>query len=79
MVDPATEELVRKVAIEVANQVASEIENRLEHRMQVHFERREGLVARAAEGYGATLGSIDRRLQKLEKKWDTKILDLEWS
>ena len=76
MVDPAVEELVRKVAAEVADEVAGRletrltdrIETRLEHRMQVHFERIEGLVQRAAEGYGATLESIDRRLDRLEQK-----------
>ena len=77
LVDPATDELVRKVAKDVAEEVATEVGNRLEYRMQVHFERMEGLVTRAAEGFDATLGSIDRRLKRLEKKWDTRILDHE--
>ena len=73
VIDPATQELVAKVAADVA----TEVERRLEHRMQVHFERMEGLVGRAAEGFGATLGSIDRRLTRLETNWDTRILDHE--
>ena len=89
--DPQFEELARKVATEVIEQlspklvadvsskvaveVAHAVETRLEGRMQIHFEQMEGLVKRAAEGYGATLGSIDRRLKRLEKKWDTKITD----
>ena len=51
------------------------LETRVEGRMQVHFERMEDLVKRAAEGYGGTLESIDRRLDRLETKWDTKIGD----
>jgi hypothetical protein len=51
------------------------LETRLEKRMQAHFERIEDLVQRAAEGYGATLESIDRRLDTLETKWDTQIAD----
>jgi hypothetical protein len=66
----------RSVAFETRlGQRADALEDRLEHRMQVHFERMEGLVHRAAEGYGATLESIDRRLDRLETKWDTQIAD----
>ena len=69
--DQHTDDLVRKVAAEVATKVADE----MEHRLNVHFDRTTDLITRAAEGYGATLGSIDRRLKRLEKKWDTKISD----
>jgi hypothetical protein len=50
-------------------------ETRVEGRMQVHFERMEDQVKRAADGYGGVLESIDRRLDRLETKWDTKIGD----
>jgi septation ring formation regulator EzrA len=51
------------------------LETRVEGRMQVHFERMEDQVKRAADGYGEVLESIDRRLDRLETKWDTKIGD----
>ena len=77
--DPQFEELARKVATEVVEQLSPKLlrslEASMEQRMTVHFERMEGLVKLASEGYGATLGSIDRRLQRLETKWDTKISD----
>ena len=81
--DPRFEELARKVATEVIEQLSPKlvtaithsVEASMEQRMTVHFERMEGLVKLAAEGYGATLGSIDRRLKRLETKWDTKISD----
>jgi len=43
--------------------------------MQVHFENMQGLVKVAADGYGGTLESIDRRLKELSTKWDAKIGD----
>ena len=70
-----TESVVREASPRIALTVADKVEKSLEGRMQIHFERMEGLVKVAAEGYGATLGSIDRRLTRLEKKWDTKISD----
>ena len=81
--DSQFEELARKVATEVIEQLSPKlvteitrsVETSMEQRMTVHFERMEGLVKMAAEGYGATLGSIDRRLKRLEKKIDTKVSD----
>ena len=81
--DPQFEELARRVAAEVVAQlspklvseITTSVESSMEHRMTVHFERMDGLVKRSAEGYGATLDSIDRRLTRLEKKWDTRISD----
>lgn len=63
-----------RVVSAVAAQL-DELENRVERRTQVHFKRMEDLVKRAAEGYGGTLESIDRRLDRLQSKWDTKIGD----
>ena len=40
----------------------------MEVRMQMHFENMEGTVRLAAEGYGATLESINRRLTELDEK-----------
>ena len=79
----AVDEIVKALDARLAEQT-KDIEKRLEQfatsgesRMTVHFERMEGLVMRAAEGFDATLGSIDRRLKRLERKWDTRILDHE--
>lgn len=81
--DPQFQELARRVATEVVEQlspklvaeITNSVETSMERRMTVHFDRMEGLVKLAAEGYDATLKSIDRRLKRLEKKWDTKISD----
>lgn len=71
MIAPETEELIRKVSAETADAIA----NRMEHRLNVHYERTADLIKRAAEGYGATLESIDRRLDRLEKKVDEGFID----
>ena len=65
--DAQAEELIRKTADAIADQI--------EHRMNVHFERMSDLVKRSADGYGATLESIDRRLDRLEKKVDNGFAD----
>ena len=46
------------------------LETRIEGRLAIHFEGVKDQVKRGAEGYGATLESIDRRLDRLEKDWD---------
>ena len=46
-----------------------------EERMQMHFESMEGTVRLAAEGYGATLAGIDRKLAALNEKFDKKFGD----
>lgn len=45
------------------------LEGRIEKRLAIHFEGVRDQVKRGAEGYGATLESIDRRLDRLEKDW----------
>ena len=52
------------------NERFDSFETRIEQRLQVHYERTSDLVKRAAEGYAATVESIDRRLDRLEKKVD---------
>ncbi len=47
------------------------LEGRLEERLTIHLEGVKDQVQRGAEGYGATLESIDRRLDRLEKDWNT--------
>ena len=54
---------------EIAREVANEVLKAIEPRLQIHFERVQGLVTMAAEGYGGTLESIDRRLDRIEKDW----------
>lgn len=46
------------------------LETRIEGRLAVQFEGVKDQVKRGAEGYGATLESIDRRLDRLEKDWN---------
>ncbi len=46
------------------------LEGRLEDCLAIHFEGVNDQVQRAAEGYGATLESIDRRLDRLETDWN---------
>ena len=79
--DQETELLVRKlaaeVAAEVASNVAAKVTDQLEHRLNVHFERTFDLVKRTAEGYGATLESLDRRLDRLERNWTARFGDHE--
>jgi iron uptake system EfeUOB component EfeO/EfeM len=48
----------------------NKLENRVEERLQIHYEGVRDQVKRGAEGYGATLESIDRRLDRLEHEWN---------
>lgn len=50
-------------------------ERRLSDGARVHAENLEHEIKIAAEGYGATLESIDRELKRLDTKWDTQIAD----
>ena len=54
---------------DLAREVANEVLKAIEPRLQIHFEQLQGLLKVAAEGYGGTLESIDRRLDRLEKSW----------
>ncbi len=64
--DPRFEELAKEIAESVTAAVTKSIETRL----TIHLEGVKDQVQRAAEGYGATLESIDRRLDRLEKDWN---------
>jgi len=60
----------------VADQFAA-AESRLVEEYKIHAEEMKSEVRRAAEGYGSTLEAINRKLQELETKWDTRIYDHE--
>lgn len=49
--------------------------NDLKQFVQVRCEELKDHVKMAADGYGGTLESIDRRLKELSTKWDTRIAD----
>jgi len=53
-----------------AREIAKEVLDTIEPRLQMHFEGVQQLVKVAADGYAGTLESIDRRLDRLEKKAD---------
>jgi Skp family chaperone for outer membrane proteins len=50
-------------------------EQRSEQRMKMHFENLEDKVTLAAEGYGATLDGINRKLADLNEKVDNGFRD----
>jgi len=52
-----------------------QFEQRAELRMKMHFESLDSKVTLAAEGYSATLQTIERELVDLNKKFDTKFGD----
>ena len=53
----------------------NEFEERAELRMKMHFENLESNVTLAAEGYGATLDGINRKLADLNEKVDNGFRD----
>ena len=61
-----------KLATVIAEQFAA-AGSRLVGQYRIHAEEMKAEVKLAAEGYGATLEGIDRRLKELAVKWDTKI------
>ena len=63
--DPQFQELAR----EISEAVTAAVTEAVEKRLQIHFEGVKDQVKLGAEGYGATLESIDRRLDRLEKDW----------
>ena len=83
--DSQFDELAERLSIEIAKQLGA-VEQRLTARVdhaeeelkrhsKAHMESLEEKVTLAAEGYGATLESIERSLKELSNKWDTKITD----
>jgi hypothetical protein len=54
---------------ELAREIANQVLKAIEPRLQIHFEGVQGLIKVAAEGYGGTLESIGRRLDRIEKDW----------
>lgn len=76
--DEQFEELAQRMSDDIEKQFSKrfdEAERRLSEGARVHMENLGQEVELLAEGYGATLESIDRLLQRLETKWDTKIED----
>ena len=77
--DPQFEELATRLASHVSGAVSAaekrlteridDAERRLTDGARMHRENLETLVKMAADGYGATLESIDRRLEELNTKW----------
>lgn len=69
--EPQFEELAQRVADVVEKRLSKrfdDAERRLSDGARVHAENLEHEIKMAAEGYGGTLESIDRRLQHLETK-----------
>ena len=52
-----------------------QFEQRAEQRMKMHFEKLDGLIMGAAEGYGINLERIERELKDLNRKLDTTVGD----
>jgi len=76
--DPQLEELAERLKRELATVVADQFaaaEGRLVGQFRIHAEEMKAQVRLSAEGYGATLEGIDRRLRDLATKWNTKITD----
>lgn len=88
--DPQFEELAERLKSELATIIADQLkkelttvvvdqfaatESRLVGQYKIHAEEMNAQVKLAADGYAATLDSIDRRLKRLETKWDTTISD----
>ena len=65
VMDPQSQELAR----EISEAVTAALTEAVEKRLQLHFEGVREQVKLGAEGYGATLESIDRRLDRLEREW----------
>ena len=86
---PEFQELAKHIADDVERRLAKRLnaaekrlakrftaaEKRLSDGAQVHMEELKTLVKLTAEGYGATLESIDRRLDRLEQKVDNGFSD----
>lgn len=90
--DPQFEELAQRLKTELAAVVADHLkrelatvvvdqfaaaESRLVGQYKIYAEEMKAQVTRAAEGYGATLQSLDRRLDRLERDWTARFGDHE--
>jgi hypothetical protein len=86
--DPQFEELAQRLKDELAQHLESRLttavvehlaaaEGRLIGQYKIHAEEMKAEVNLAAEGYGATLESLDRRLDRLEKNWTARFGDHE--
>ncbi len=72
--DASERRLTQTLSQVVARQLET-AQQHLEGRLQVHAEDLKGLVTKAAEGYGATLETIDRKLGALNRKVDVGFAD----
>ena len=86
--DPQFEELAQRLKSELAAVVADQMkkeladqfaaaENRLVGEYKIHTEEMKSAVKLLAEGYGASLDAIDRRLDNLERGWTARFGDHE--
>ena len=87
--DPQFEELAQHIANDVDKRIAKHLnaaekrlakrfraaEKRLSNGARMNMEELRAATKLAAEGYGATLEQIERRLNELNSKWDTQISD----
>ena len=65
---------------ELSGDIAKQLETAGEHlagRMQVHAEELKDLMQKAAEGYGGTLGGIQRELKEFREEWRKKSADTD--
>ncbi len=72
--DASERRLTETLSQVVARQLET-AQQHLEGRLQVHAEDLKGLVTKAAEGYGTTLETIDRKLGALNRKVDAGFAD----
>jgi len=76
--DPQFTELVDEIEKRFDNQLNSrlaEFKTGIEERMQMHFESMEDLVKATADGYAMNLDRIERKVDELNAKFDTKFDD----
>ena len=76
--DPQFEELAKHIADDVEKRFSKrfdDAEKRLSEGALVNMEELKTVVKLAAEGYGATLEAMNRRLEGLEQKLDDNLRD----
>jgi hypothetical protein len=74
--DPQFKELVDEIkeSLDIKKELL-ESEQRVEGRLKIHFENMEDLLKATADGYGMNLDRIERKVDELNTKFDTKLAD----
>ena len=72
--DPQFQEVVQEINKSLDERFVG-LEERLKNQAKMNMEELKTDVKWAAEGYGATLEGIERRLDDLNKKMDAKLAD----